>query len=126
MSDNEVLTETVCENCEHRPEEESNFCPECGEEDPWIERNKFEFDEEDLPVVFEHTFNQADGEIWNSFSREYFDAPPGLKNGHIANFPAKKFPRMKKARVHVWYIVTEDFDLKGPFMTEDEAQEEIE
>lgn len=121
----EVLTEVVCENCEHYPEEETNFCPECGEEEPWIERNKYEFDEDDLPIVFEHTFNQAGGQMWDSFAKHYFDAPPGLKGTQVADFPSIKFPRMKKARVHVWYIVTEDYDLEGPYMTEEKAREVV-
>lgn len=121
MSD-EVLTETVCRECGKNQEKETNFCPKCGEENPWMERNRYEFEEEDLPIVFEHTFSQADFQIWDSFVREFFDAEPGLKSSHIADFPGKKFPRMKKARVHVWYVVTEDYSLKGPFMSEEKAK----
>lgn len=121
MSD-ESIKETVCTNCEHSPEKETAFCPECGEEDPWKERNKFEFDKEDLPITFSHRCYEDDYQIWNSFSEDYFDSR--LQRKHIANLP-NNFPRLKIDEVEIWYGIDKSLKLHGPFMTERRVKEDM-
>lgn len=121
MSD-DVLTETYCTECGNIPEDGTPHCPKCGAEEPWEERNKFEFNKEDLPIVFEHTFNNSSGGMWRDFTRSYFGELVETER-YVANMP-KKFPRMKKSRVHVYYFLDENLEVQGPYMTERRAKED--
>lgn len=119
MTEDEPLQETVCSECEHKPDEETKFCPECGAENPWIERNAYEFDEDDLPIVVSYEFYNDTFGLWDSFCEDYFGGR--LKRKHIANLP-NNFPKMKYCVHTVYFVVTENLELEGPFVDEEEAE----
>lgn len=119
MSD-EPIKETVCEECEHKPKEETKFCPKCGAEDPWIERNAYEFDEDDLPIVFSFETYNDNWELWGEFYREYFGHSE-LKGSDIAGMP-DDFPSLKYLMADLYFVITENLEVKGPFLEESEAR----
>jgi hypothetical protein len=117
-----MITEIRCQNCGNKQEEKTRYCPECGAEDPFRKEPKFSFDKNDLPIVFEHTFNNSAGGMWRDFTRSYFGELVE-KEGYVANMP-DGFPRMKKSRVHVYYFLNENLEVQGPYMTERKAKED--
>lgn len=121
----EVLTETVCESCGKPWEEqaplEPNYCPSCGEEDPWVEQPMYDWENVDLPVVFsEEKYDDHYG-LWESFCSQVFDAHE-IDSTNIANFP-DTFPRMKYSVVEIWWKLDEHLTLKGPFLDKGEARD---
>lgn len=114
-------TETFCEGCGYHPTEETQFCPECGMEQPWDTRPKYQFNEDDLPLVVSYYHHDDHHGLWNQFCEDYFGAR--LRGSDIAGLP-DDFPRMKFVDIEVYYAITEDCDLKGPFSSKTKAREE--
>lgn len=114
-----TATETVCDSCGHTPRRETKHCPECGAESPWIEENLYDFDDVNLPVVFsvEH-YNDTYGQ-WMAFCDRVFGVYE-LQGKQIANLP-DGMPKMKYCVVDVYFKLTEDFELKGPFLEKQEV-----
>ena len=121
MSDNTVPTETLCTECGHQPDNEPpNFCPECGN-DEWKSRAKYDFERDvDLPFVFSMEVYSDDYELWREFCYSAFDA--NLKGKNIANLP-NNFPRMKYCTPLLYFKLTEDLDLEGPYLSKQEARD---
>jgi hypothetical protein len=116
-----TLTEWVCETCGLMVEEDHDYtyCPDCGDEEPWIEQDKYTFDEDDLPYVFSyHVYNDTWG-LWHAFCQAYFGTR--LEGDHIANLPSG-FPRLKYIDTDLYFVITEDLDLKGPYVDEESAR----
>ena len=116
-----TITHTICTECEKEQQETSNFCPHCGAEDPWEEVPQYEFDEDDFPYVFSCTAYDSDWGMWRDFCDSYFGVR-ALKSSDIAGFP-ERFPRMKYMEVNLYYKITKTYDLKGPFLSKEEARE---
>jgi len=121
----DVLTETVCESCGkewgERSELEPNYCPSCGTEDPWIEQPMYDFEDVDLPIVFSEEKHDDHYGLWRSFCAQAFGVHE-IYSSNIANFP-DGMPRMKYSVVEVYWKVTENLKLKGPFLDKDEARD---
>ena len=118
------ITETVCEECGKKPgRHKTKYCPDCGTEEPWKEQNAYEFDEDDLPIVFSYEVYDDNHELWREFCSYYFDAHD-LKGSDIANLP-EDFPPLKYCCPMLWFVITEDLDRKGPFLSEEAAREEV-
>lgn len=119
MSD--VPTETVCESCGHNGNGRSDYCPSCGEEDAWVEQALYDWDDVDLPIVFsEEKYDDHYG-MWRTFCAQVFGVY-GINKDDIENFP-NNFPRMKYSVVEIYWKLTEDLKLRGPFLDESEARE---
>lgn len=120
----EVSTETVCESCEkpwtERSELEPNYCPSCGEEDPWVEQPCYDWEDVDLPVVFSYEVYRDHAELWNSFCASVFGKME-LRESDIANFP-DGVPQMEYLIVDLYFKLTEDLELKGPFEERSKAR----
>lgn len=116
MSD--VPVERRCEECGHHSDI-ANHCPECGN-DTWESHVLYDFKRDvDLPVVFPFRVYDDHYELWNSFCETVWDTR--LSGEEIANRP--ELPRMKYCEFEVYWKLTEDYELTGPFMDKEEARE---
>lgn len=119
MSEEEYVTETVCKECEKPVEEETSFCSDCGAEDPWIERPKYDMSEVDFPVIVEIEHYNDNHGLWRDFCEKVFGGPE-LKGSDIANVP-DNLPSMKYNVVSYYMVVGRD-DIEGPFLEKSEAR----
>jgi hypothetical protein len=113
---------TLCEDCSSLATSEPNYCPDCGAgPDPWQEeaRNYFERDV-DLPMIIEDERYDDDYGLWREFCQQAF-GHRGLKESTIKNMP-DGFPRMKHCTIRVYWKLTEDYNLKGPYMNKQDAR----
>lgn len=117
-----VLTETVCSECGLVNQDRPNYCPDCGSEDPWVEEELYEFDNEDLPIVFETSLTDDFWGLWDDFCRSYFGTT-GLEGEDIKGLP-EGFPRMKYRMIDVYWVLTEELEVEGPYLSRKEAREE--
>lgn len=118
------ITETVCGECDHNPDSETKHCPECGAEEPWEEQNAYEFDEDDLPIIFAYNVYDDNHGMWRGFLQDYFGVGYNLKESDIANLPSG-FPRLKYISQDLYFVITEDLELEGPFLSKQEARQEV-
>lgn len=119
-----MITESYCTECGHVSSANTPHCPECGTADPWEERPAYQFDEDDLPYVFSHEFYNDTYGLWRSFVGDYFGAYE-LNETDIAGIP-ETFPRMKYCVVDVYYVITESYNLEGPFLSASDARRAVE
>lgn len=119
MSD--PLTETLCEECEFSPTSKTPCCPVCGEEDPWTEEVKYDFDDVELPITFSVEHYDDNHEMWRDFVEAIFGVYE-LRGSDIANLP-DELPSMGYCVVDFYYKLTEDLELKGPFLEKEEARD---
>lgn len=115
-----VETEVVCTECNVRGSEDDSYCPSCGTEDPWEERPKYDVERLDLPLVFSRQYGSDNWEMWRSFCQAAFDAYD-LRGSDVAG--SGLLPRMKYDQTLVFYKLTEDYELKGPFCERQEARD---
>jgi hypothetical protein len=120
VRNDEPPTETVCEECNYRVDEETEHCPKCGAEDPWVERYKYDWEDVDLPVVFSFEVYHDHYELWDTFTSKVWGTR--LKGNQIANVP-ERAPKMKYTVFQTYWKVDERLNLKGPFLDEKEARE---
>lgn len=111
-----TVTETVCTGCGRQTTVESDYCPDCGAEDPWEEQPRYEFDEEDLPIVVEFEVYDDNHSLWRDFCNQYFGKYE-LRGSDIVGLP-DDFPRMKYCTFSVYFKITEELELEGPFLEE--------
>ena len=109
-----VVTHTVCSECGERPNTKTPYCPSCGEESPWEEVPTYEFDEDDLPIAFSFSVSEDNWELWDAFCHQYFGGA-GLVGSDIEGLP-DEFPRLKCCFVDIWFVVTEEYEVEGPFL----------
>jgi hypothetical protein len=121
VRNDEPPTETVCEECNYRVDEETEHCPKCGTEDPWVERYKYDWQEDvDLPVVFSFEVYYDNYELWNQFTTAVWGTR--LKESHVRGLP-ESAPQMKYCVFHTYWKLDERLELKGPFLDKKEARE---
>lgn len=115
-------TETVCGECETSISgTDINYCPVCGAgPDPLVEKNKYDFNDVDLPIIFSQEQYNDHYRLWDSFCDEAFGER--LHGGDIANVP-EDMPRMKYNVFSVYYKLDEDLEIHGPFLSEKEAHD---
>ena len=113
--------ETYCTNCDNTVRERTPHCAQCGAEEAWDERPKYRFDEDDLPFIVEYEVYNDTWELWRDFCGQYFGAYE-LEGSEIAGVP-EQFPDMKYCVFTVYFVVTESYDLKGPFLEKSAARE---
>lgn len=113
--------ETFCTSCDETATSTTPHCPECGAEDPWDDRPKYEFDEEDLPHMFRQELFGGDWGVWNAFCESYFGWGD-LTGNDIAGLP-DDLPSMHGPRIQVFYVLTPGLELEGPFNERVEAVE---
>lgn len=118
----EVATKTVCSECGVKGSASNNYCPECGEENPWKEEPLFEFDEDDFPFVFKYSQTKDFYELWKAWSRAYFGGE--VDRNEISGLP-DDFPSLEYAMIDLYYVITEDYELKGPFLERREARNSV-
>lgn len=117
----ETLTETVCTECNWNPDRRTEYCPNCGSEDPWSERSQFDFERDvDLPHVFEMSFYNDTYGLWDEFCHSVWGTR--VKSSQIANVPSG-VPSMKYCCPSVYYKLDEDLELHGPFMDKGDAKD---
>lgn len=114
--------ETYCTECERVSSATTPHCPDCGAEDPWDERPAYEFNEDDLPFVFSYEVYEDNWKLWRSFCEQYFGSYE-LKGSDVAGL-SEEFPKLKYCVFDVHYVVTEGYELEGPFLSEEDAREE--
>lgn len=135
-------TETRCANCGIVNESRPSYCPDCGAEQPWVEKAMYDWERDvDLPVVFSYHVYDDYYELWESFCNEVWGVY-GVTGKEIANMP-DGLPRMKYFETELWFKLTEEFvedsesstsevsreerdtklELKGPFLDKREARE---
>lgn len=116
-----TATRTICDSCGHKPRKETDHCPSCGTKEPWVLENTHDFEDVELPLVFsiEH-YNDTYG-LWKSFTESAFGAY-NIQGSQIANVP-DGLPKMKYCIVEVYFKLTEDYELEGPFLERKEARE---
>lgn len=117
-----TITETFCSECDRKDSSEPNYCPNCGAEDPWVTEPRYEFDEDDLPVIFETSMTDDFWELWHDFTQSYFGCQ--LEGEDVVGLP-DDFPRMKYRYIDVYWVLTEDLEIEGPFCNRNEARERI-
>lgn len=115
-----VVTKTVCSECGTNNRSKPNYCPECGAENPWEEEAVYEFNDEDLPFIFETSITSDNWELWDDFCQSYFSSSD-LTGDDIKNLP-DDFPRMKYRMIDVYWVLTEDLDVDGPYLERKEAR----
>lgn len=115
------MMETYCTECDQTSTATTPHCSNCGSEDPWEERPAYEFDEDELPFIFSHEVYNDNWEIWKDFCEAYFGVYE-LKGSDIAGIP-EEFPRLKYCVFEVYYVITESYELEGPFLDRTEARE---
>lgn len=115
-----VVYNTVCSECGNKGTEKDNYCPQCGSENPWVEKPKYSFDEEDLPIIFESSISRDNWELWDEFCDSYFGVR-GLKGSDIEGLP-DNFPRLKYSYFSVYWKITKDLDIKGPYICKENAR----
>lgn len=123
MSGNDVITQTVCTECDATPSERTEFCPHCGAEDPWEEEAKYEFDSNDLPIIFSHRISKDNYELWRDFCECYFGVYD-LMGSDIANLP-DDFPRLSDVHAELYFAITEDYEVVGPRLDRREIREDL-
>ncbi len=114
-----TITEIVCTECDESPAEETPHCPNCGAEDPWEEQPTYEFNDDDLPIIFSYELYNDTYGLWRAFCHEYFGS--SVKGKNVANLPSS-FPRMKYCTTMLYFKVTESYNLEGPYLTKEEAR----
>lgn len=114
----DVPEETVCADCGLKNTVDHNYCPECGSND-WTTDPMFEFDEDDLPIVFSYRVYDDHHGLFKAFCRRYFGEWPA--RDQIANLP-DEFPRLKFLEREMYFVVDEDYELEGPFLDESMAK----
>lgn len=114
-------TERRCNECGN-VNDSAEYCPDCGCGE-WVERVQFDFERDvDPPVIFETSvYNDTYG-MWDAFCEQTFGRR--VKGSQIANLP-DGLPRMKYYEVSLYWVLTEDYELNGPFLDEREAREEL-
>jgi hypothetical protein len=114
----DVPVERRCDECGN-PNDTADYCPECGN-GTWERHALYDFERDvDLPVVFPFSAYNDHYELWNSFCEAVWDTR--LTAQQIANIPG--LPRMKYSEFEVYWKLTEDCELTGPFMDREEARE---
>lgn len=124
MASDGPITKTVCSDCGHCPDEESPYCPECGADATWVETPEYEFDEDDLPVYFSYRIYDDNYELWDYFCESYFGVR-GLKGSDTVGIP-DDFPELAFIEEEIFFAVTEELELEGPFLSEWAAKQAIE
>lgn len=117
-----VATETVCSECGTKSRSKPNFCPDCGAEDPWEEEALFEFDEDDLPIIFETSLSDDFWELWDDFCQSYFGVCD-IEGDDVKGLP-DEFPRMKYRMINVYWVLNEDLEIEGPYLSRKNARED--
>lgn len=116
-----TLTHFECADCGHTVNKDpSPFCPECGVEDPWAEVPVYAFDDADLPIVFGHEFYDDNWDLWRSFASDYFGSG-AVETGDVADLP-DAFPNLSTVCVTVYFRITEDYEMDGPYLSRREAR----
>lgn len=107
------LTDVVCRECNLKTVEKHKYCPDCGSEDPWIERDKYDFERDvELPVTFQETVNMNDWDVWRSFCDKVWD-DRSIKGSNVQNLPPTGLPRMKYGpRVTITFQLTEELEIE--------------
>jgi len=111
---------TVCTECGHETRSGTPHCAECGAADPWEERPAFEFDPQDLPIVFSYEVYDDGNGLWEAFCEAYFGTPE-LTGSDIAGIP-DAFPKLEYCMADLWFRITEDYDVEGPFLSRSAAR----
>jgi len=115
----DVPVERRCEECGN-PNDTADYCPVCGS-DTWESHILYDFERDvDLPVVFPFRVYDDHYGLWNSFCETVWDTR--LSGEEIANRPRPGLPRMKYCTFDVYWKLTEDCELTGPFMDREEAR----
>jgi len=114
---NEPATKTVCSECGTESNQFSNYCSVCGSgPEPWTDEYEADFADVELPVVFET--NEYNDNLWYAFSEQVFGGR--YSGSDVANLP-DMFPRMKYCDMTLYWKLTEDLELEGPFLNRVEA-----
>ena len=114
-------TQPTCSNCGHYPDSRTDYCPDCGSEDPWVEESVYEFDpEEDLPVIISHYVMRDDAPLYKAFCDELFGEQRIIQPDEIDG-PVGDLPRMGELHEELFYIITTDFEIEGPYYSESDA-----
>jgi hypothetical protein len=117
-----TVTDKVCSECGETNSSSPNYCPNCGSENPWETEARYEFDEGDLPVIFETSMTDDFWELWYDFTQSYFGYR--LDEEDVADLP-DNFPRMKYRYIDVYWVLTEELEIEGPFCNRSEAREDL-
>lgn len=117
-----TITTIECGNCGDKSQNEPNFCPKCGSKDPWVSVSKYEFEENDLPFIYTTSLTDDNWEMWDDFCESYFGVR--LEGCDIVGLP-EDFPLMKYRYIDLYWILTEEYNVKGPFNEKQKAREAI-
>jgi len=113
-------TNRVCTECLNN-HDTADYCPRCGNGE-WDEQYQYDFERDvDLPFVFDYEVYDDNYQLWRTFCRAAFDQHE-LRGKQIANKPGT-LPPMKYNVFKVWFKLTKNLELKGPFLDEQEARE---
>jgi len=117
-----TIMTTVCRECGHETDTETAYCPDCGAADPWEDQPAYQFHADDLPVVFRYAVTDSEKwALWRAFCRSYFGTPE-LTASDVAGLPGK-FPRLKTCHVDLWWRITTDYEVEGPYLSPEAARE---
>lgn len=111
----EQSSKMVCTSCNTTATEADNYCGNCGAgPDPWEEQATYDFERDvDLPYHFSVNVGGDDWQLWRNFCYDVWGHKPA--SGNIDNAPCD-LPRMKYNMAELHYVLTEDYELKGPFL----------
>jgi len=117
-----TVTETTCENCGNVTTDDPPppYCSGCGEQNPWKERSAYQFDEDDLPIVFSYEVYDDGWQLWNRFAQDYWGVYE-LNGSDVSGLP-EQFPDLKYCVFTVWFKITDGYDLEGPFLSKEDAR----
>lgn len=114
-------TQPKCNNCGHYPTSRTDYCPDCGEEDPWFEESLYTFDpEDDLPLIISYYVMEDQAPLYKAFCEELFGEQRIIKEDEIDG-PVDNLPRMGELHEELFYIITTDYEIEGPYYSESAA-----
>jgi len=116
-----VSKQDKCGECGYYPDRQTDYCPECGEKDPWIEESVYQFNpDNDLPLILSYYVTDYSSPLYKSFCEELFGEQRIITADEIDG-PIENLPRMGELHEEIFYVLTDDYTIEGPFYSENEA-----
>ena len=100
--------------------EEPNFCPECGAEEPAVEKDTYVINDEKLPAIIESSVYRDNWELWHEFTESLFGHSVESNEAVVRAVDPRDF---KYSVFEVYWKVDESGEVHGPFHSKKEANE---
>ena len=117
-----TATKTVCSECDTVPSSVTQYCPDCGAEEPWEKEPLYDFDDVELPIVVEYEhYNDTYG-LWRAFCQQAFGGEVELED--VANYDGPSPRDMKYCVINTYWVVDKS-GVDGPYLDRSEARSEL-